>query len=147
MKVILIKDTPNVGNKNDVKEVSPGHAQNFLFPGGYATLATPVLIAQAEVRKHREEEGHKIKEDLLLKNLASLAEVRLELTGKANGKGHLFAGIHKETLVEELKKQTHLDIYPDFINLKHPLKEVGEHDVEVTAHGKTAKFKVIVNAI
>jgi large subunit ribosomal protein L9 len=146
MKVILTKDTPNVGNKNEVKEVSSGYAQNFLFPRGFAVLATPSLITQAGARKQQEEQGRKIKEDLLLKNLASLSDVRLEITGKANAKGHLFAGIHKETIVEELKKQTHLDLYPDFINLKHPLKEVGEHEVEVTAHGKTGKFKVVVLA-
>ena len=147
MKVILTRDTPNLGNKNDIKEVSSGHATNFLFPNRFAQLATPALIAQAEVQKHREAEQKKIKEDLLLKNLASLAETRIEISGKANTKGHLFAGIHKETLVEELKKQAHLDLHPDFINLKHPLKEVGEHEVEVTAHGKTGKFKVVVSPL
>ena len=36
MQVILIKDVENLGYANDIVEVRPGYANNYLIPQGYA---------------------------------------------------------------------------------------------------------------
>lgn len=146
MKVVLVKDAPKVGKKYDIVNVSPGYAQNYLLRNGFAKLATDAVIAEVEAKKKTMEADIKIQEDLLAKNLGDIAKVTVEIKGKVNEKGHLFAGIHKETISEEIKKQTRLDISPRFIKLEHPVKEIGEHLIEVEAHGKTAKIKLIVSA-
>src|SRR3989344_8147650 len=147
MKVVLIKDTPNVGSRYEVKEVSPGYAQNFLFPRGFAKTATPALLAHVEEEKKKIEVEKKVQEDLLLKNLEHIAETHITLEEKVNEKGHLFAGLHREAIAKALKTQARLDIHPDFIVLEHPIKEAGEHEIEVTAHGKTAKFKLTISPV
>ena len=40
MEVILIKDMENLGYANDIVNVKPGYANNYLIPQGYAKAAT-----------------------------------------------------------------------------------------------------------
>lgn len=147
MKVVLIKDTPNVGGRYEVKEVASGFAQNFLFPRGFAKLATPKVLTRVAEELKKIEAERKIQEDLLLKNLGHIGEMRIEIPVKVNEKGHLFAGVHKEAISQALKEQAHLDIHPDFIILEHPIKEAGEHEIEVKASGKSAKFKLTITPL
>lgn len=147
MKVILQKDVSKLGRKFDIKEVSSGHAQNLLIPRGLAIIATPEAVKRMEKERTKSEGEKRVHADLLVKNIKDLDGVTLTIVGKANEKGHLFAGIHKETIVEELQKQTGLQIDPTFIQMEHPLKEVGEHTVEVNGGDKSAKFKVIISKL
>jgi len=159
MKVILQKDIAKLGKKYDVREVSSGHALNLLIPQGLAIPATADAVKRTVTKRTKSEGERKIHEDLLIKNIKDLEDVTLTISGKANEKGHLFAGIHKETIVSELLKQTQLQIDPSFIKMEQPIKEVGEHIVEVNGHSfvpggamegkgeKTAKFKIVVVAI
>src|SRR3712207_1382715 len=50
MKVVLMQDVPNLGQTGDIKEVSGGYGRNYLIPKGFAVMATPGLIKQAEER-------------------------------------------------------------------------------------------------
>ena len=70
----------------------------------------------------------------------------IEISGKANEQGHLFASIHPETIIAELKKQKGVDLSPEFLQLEKPLKEVGEHKIPVKVQGKTGGFTVLVKA-
>lgn len=147
MKIILLNDIPKVGRKYEVKEIASGYARNFLIPRGLAELATDKALAQIETMRHRVEEERKVQEDLLEKNIESLEGVTLVMKEKANDKGHLFAGVHKEEIVAELKKQDHIDMPADYIVLEHPIKELGEFDIEVKVQQKTARFKLRIEAV
>jgi large subunit ribosomal protein L9 len=146
MKVILLKDVPKLGKRFDIKDVSSGHAINLLIPRGLAVTGTSEELKKVELLKAKESGERKIHEDLLIKNIKDLEQVTLSVTGKANDKGHLFAGLHREEISVELAKQTRLQVDPSFIMLDHPIKEVGEHMISVTGGGKTAKFKLMVGA-
>jgi large subunit ribosomal protein L9 len=144
MKIILLKDVAKLGRKYDTKTVSDGHAINLLIPQGLAIAATPDAVKRVENLKAAAEGERKIQEELLVKNIEGLKNVTLTITGKANDKGHLFAGLHKEVIAAEIEKQTRLVVEPSFIQLEHPLKTVGEHVIEVSAGGKNAKLKVVI---
>ena len=144
MKVILLKDVAKLGRKFDVKTVSDGHGLNLLIPQKLAIIATPQALKTLEVEKSRMEAEKKIHEELLAQNLKGLSETVLTIAGKANAKGHLFAGIHRDEIAAELQKQSRLQIDPSFVQLEQPIKEVGEHMIEVKAAGKSAKFKIVV---
>jgi large subunit ribosomal protein L9 len=146
MKIILLKDVAKLGRRYETKEVSSGHALNLLIPQGLAIAATPDAVKRIEVIKAKTEGERKVHEDLLVKNIKGLENVTLNVSGKANEKGHLFAGLHKDEIVAELLKQTELQLDPSFIELEHPIKEVGEHMIEVKGGGKSAKFKLVVTA-
>jgi len=144
MKVILLKDVKKIGKRYDTKDVSDGFAQNLLIPQGLAISATPEAVKRIGVLKSRMSAEDKVQEELLAKNIKSLESVVLTIVGKANDKGHLFAGLHNEAIAAELASQAHVQVDPTFIQLEHPIKEVGEYSVEVRAGGKSAKFKLVV---
>lgn len=147
MKVILLKDIPKVGKKYDIKNVAEGYALNLLIPKGLAQIATP----QAEKNLLRDKAlattEKKVQGELLLKNLEVIKTLVLNIKEKANDKGHLFAGITKERLVKEILKTSRLNLDAESLVLEKPIKEVGEHEVVVEVLGKSAKFKVSVEAV
>ena len=144
MKVILLKDIVKLGHKFDVKEVSSGHAQNLLIPRGEAIAATQQALKRLEAEKAKAEAERKVQTDLLLKNINGLNGVTLNMAGKANDKGHLFAGLHVEDIAAEISRQTKLQIDPTSIRIGHPIKEIGEHEITVEAAGKSVKFKLVI---
>lgn len=146
MKVILLKDVRKIGKKFDVKDVSDGYALNFLIPNKLAEIATDKTQKKLEALKATHAATAKVHEDLLLKNLKSLEGVVLNLVEPANEKGSLFKGVHKEEIIEALKKQTELDMGADYLVMEKPIKEVGEHAIEVKIQDKTASFKVNISA-
>lgn len=146
MKIILLKDVQKVGKKYDIKEVAEGFALNSLIPRGLAKVATKDAIAKVEQLKANDLTNKKIQEELLLKNLEVIKNLTIELNEKANEKGHLFAGVTKETVFEELKKASKLNLDLDSIKMDRPIKEVGEHKVTVEAMGKKAEFTVNIIA-
>ncbi len=144
MKVILLKDVAKLGKKFDVKEVKSGHALNLLIPRGEAMPATSSAMNTMKAQKAKIDQERAVREDLIAKNIKDLDGLTLNVSGKANEKGHLFAGLHREAIAAELQKKTELQIDPSFIQIEHPIKEVGEHMIEVKAGGKSAKFKLVI---
>lgn len=146
MKIILLKDVPKVGRRYEIKDVSDGFALNMLLPRGLAEKATPDKIAKIEAQKSKDLADKKIQEELLLKSLEQIKGVILRFKEKANDKGHLFKGLSKEIILEELKKQTKFNIDVDSIKLDKPIKEVGDHKVLIEVLGKKAEFEVSIEA-
>lgn len=147
MKVILLKDVAKVGHKYDVIQVADGFATNSLFPKRLAEIASEKAIKRVEGMKAEDTAQRKIREDLLLKNLKDIKGIKVELSGKANDKGHLFAGIHKAELIPAIKEQTRLDLDPSYIDLDKPIKEVGEHQIKVKVQDKEVEFTLVVSAL
>ncbi len=146
MKVILLKDIPKVGRKFDVKDVAEGHALNLLIPRGMAKAATVQALQQIEQMKKADLVERQVQGELLAKNLESIKGLTLTLQEKTNDKGHLFAGVTREMLAQEILKTARLNIDPESIQLSKPIKEVGEYKVTVEAMRKQAEFTVIIEA-
>src|ERR1035437_2337487 len=108
MKIILLKDIPKLGKKYEVKNASDGHAVNFLIPRGFAISATPENLRRFETEKAKYDGEKKVHEALLADNLKAIEGTVLTISGKANEKGHLFAGLHQAEIAAELAKQTQI---------------------------------------
>lgn len=146
MKIALLKDVKGLGKKNDIKEVADGYALNSLIPQKSAIVATPAVLKNIEVLKKQEATERKIQEDLLAKNLHSIHDTEVEVVVGANEKGHLFAGLHKEDIAKIVHEKTEVDILPEFIQLEKPIKEIGEHKIDLKVQGKLATFTLNVKA-
>ena len=51
MKIIFLRDLPNVAQAGDIKEVADGYARNFLIPKGFAMVAKPGTANLIAARK------------------------------------------------------------------------------------------------
>ncbi|MBI2003158.1 MAG: 50S ribosomal protein L9 [Candidatus Wildermuthbacteria bacterium] len=144
MKVILLRDVPNVGRKFEIKEVAEGYARNFLFAKRLAQPATKEALAWLTVQKGILE---KKAEDELAKSqeLASrLDDLEVPIAVKVGEEGQLFESINSQKIAEHLKKMGY-NVKKTQLNLKTPLKETGEFPVRVTLdHNLEAIIRVII---
>jgi large subunit ribosomal protein L9 len=147
MKVIFLHDVPKVGKKYDTKEVNDGYAVNFLLPRKLAVTATPKALAELQMTKKEIAIEREVQESLLNKNLESIKGKTVTIKGKTNELGHLFSAIHKKEIIEAMKKQQNVDIGDEFIILEKPIKEAGEHEIQILIKGKKSSFKLVVEKI
>lgn len=146
MKIIFLKDVAKKGRKYEVKEVADGYAKH-LIATHIAEMATPAVLDRINKKRASDLTQKKVHADLLLKNLEGLEGATITLKGKANEQGHLFASIHKEEIIAELKRATRLDMHPDYVILDRPIKELGTFEIPVRIADHTAVFTVIVEAV
>ncbi len=130
MKVLLTKDVSGLGRAGDVKEVSDGHARNFLIPKHLALPATSSLLQK--VQKEESERIAKVKKEQeqmnALKN--KLENKTFTVKGRAS-KEHLFAAIKPGEIVEAIRSKIGVELRPEQIVLKTALKSLGLHEVEL----------------
>lgn len=146
MKVIFLKDVPRVGNKNEIKEVNDGYANNFLLPKGLAKVATVSAIKEHEIKMQEILVERKVQKNLLEKSLEEIKQKTITLSGKANDKGHLFQAIHKKEIVEALLKEHRAQISEEFIILEKPIKEVGEFQIPIKIGSQSSYFTLKIEA-
>lgn len=144
MKVLLLTDVPRVGRRYEIKELSPGYARNFIIKHKWGEVATPERIAWAERERARIAGERALHEDLLLKNLARLAESTLTIKERANEQGHLFRGIGKDRIVSEIRNTFRIDIGEEHLDLSKPLKETGTHAVTLVVRDRKERLSVLV---
>lgn len=131
MKVILLKDVPNSGKREEIKEVKDGYFRNYLAPRGLAERATPRKTKELEARRLKRE---KQKEELLnqaLKELQNMRGEKLVFELPATEEGHLYEGISAGDIQKELSHLGSGAIQTEWISLESPLKRVGEYEVEI----------------
>ena len=146
MKVILTQDVKGSGKKGDTINVAEGYGRNFLLPKGLAMEATPANIKEldrqkASVAKHMADELAKAS---ALKK--KLDDISLELSVKTGEGGRLFGSITSKDIGEVLEKQHGLVVDKRKIELKAPIKSLGEYPVTIKLHPQvqaTVSIKVI----
>ena len=143
MEIILIKDMENLGYANDIVNVKPGYANNYLIPQGYAKAATAsAKKVLAENLKQRAHKDAKILADAqaLAEKIANLPVV---LTAMAE-EGKLFGTVTAADLAEALAaKGVELDRKAIVVE---GIKTVGEYEAVAKLHRDvkaTIKFSVV----
>ncbi|XMD34742.1 MAG: 50S ribosomal protein L9 [Candidatus Karelsulcia muelleri] len=146
MKIILKKKILNLGKKNDLIEVKPGYARNFLFPKKKAILATISSIKELNnlIKKK------KIKTKFLRKKLKfylkSIKKLKIKFYLKLGENGKLFGSIYKKKIYKYLKSKN-IKIKKKFLFLeKDPIKQIGVFPCKIIFHPKVhSKFEFEVS--
>ena len=147
MKIILLQNVPKIGHAGDVKDLPDGYVRNFLLPNKLAEVATPGAVKKADERKAVAE-----REDVAVqKHLQSLAnklkETGIEFELSVGKDGSVFGSVNKDAILKALREHGLLTTERVEVHLEHPLKELGEHVVEVDfKKGIRAKLKIVIRA-
>ena len=131
MEVLLKQDVKGVGHAGDIKKVASGYARNFLIPQGLAAPANKGATKQAQQIKSAAERRHERERA----NAASLAErinsTSVTFKARAAETGRLFGSITASDIAEALEKRLGVEIHKRQIDLEHPLRDLGSHQVAV----------------
>jgi large subunit ribosomal protein L9 len=145
MQVLLLKDVAGIGHAGDIKEVSGGHAKNYLFPKKLAVPASEGAQKQAESLR---EAGERRRDRKLTEAKAQASKLDGQvLTFKVlAGEGdRMYGSVTSAEIAEALSKVAKTEIERRQIELEHPIKSLGQHSVPVkVASGVTATIVVTV---
>ncbi len=148
MKVLLIKDVKSLGKAGEVKEVKDGYGKNFLIAKGFAKHATPEIIEEHKKMMAQKEAEEKAELERLQELAKKLDKLEIIVKKKVGENGHLFGAVTKEEIAEALKAEHGIEIDKKHITEKKPIKNVGEHDVDLKlGHGIHATLHVDVEGI
>jgi large subunit ribosomal protein L9 len=143
MEIILIKDVENLGYANDIVNVRPGYANNYLIPQGFAKAATAsAKKVLAENLKQRAHKDAKILADAqaLAEKLANLP---LSFTVKAE-EGRIFGSITSTDVAEALAAK---EIVVDKKNIAvEAIKTIGEYKATIKLH-REVKAEVALSVV
>jgi large subunit ribosomal protein L9 len=146
MEVILLKDVPKVGRAFEKHSVTAGYARNYLIPGGLAEVASKAAIARSSLKRSLQEERHALQSKELEAALQKLDGESISIVSKANEKGHLFQGIHKEQVLSRVNETYSLSISEDSLEGDFPIKEVGDHVCTLKSGDKKASFQINIES-
>jgi large subunit ribosomal protein L9 len=145
MKVILKHDFEKLGKSGEIVSVKDGYAMNYLIPNGVAAKATTSNMTALEELK-RQKASKVAKETAEAEKQASeLSQISLEIKAKAADDVKLFGSVSSGTIHEALVHKGY-NIDKKNIVLEEPIKEIGEHTIEVKLAGNV-KAQIKVNVI
>lgn len=130
MKVIFIKDLKGQGKRNEIKEVKPGYAQNFLIKNGYAVPLTESSKKKldSENKKTLELDQKDKEENIIIKDKIEKLNIIFKLkTGKQD---QVFGSISTKQINDELIKNG-IKIDKKKIKLDNPISSLGFHNVNI----------------
>ena len=146
-EVILTSNVVGLGAESDHVKVAAGYARNYLFPQGLAIPLTAANKRRLEALRQRraEREAHEL--NSMTELAKGLQKMVLVLTVKTGDDGKMFGAITPGAIADEMKHQFDVAIDKKKIHLEHPLRTLGEHDVEFRLHQDvTATLKVRVES-
>lgn len=144
MEVLLREDVEHLGGRGELVKVRAGYGRNYLLPRGLAVQATPSNLKQIDQQRKA-----LLKREAALKATADeqaelISSVTLEFVRRAGEQGTLFGSVTSIDIADALAAKGY-EIDRKRIQLKEPIKELGEYEVPVRLHRDvTAGLKVIV---
>jgi len=148
MKIILQADVKGTGKKGQVFEVADGYARNFLFPKKLATEATIGNIQDVTHKKVLEENRKGREKEVAVELAGKFNTLLIEIKTKTGEGGRLFGSVTSKEIADALKKQHGFEVDKRKLELKEPIKALGNYEVPIKIHPDViATLKVHVFAL
>lgn len=144
MKVLLVKEVPNIGQAGETKNVADGYARNYLLPRGLATLATAGALKQLEEEKQvqqRKESRAKVE----LSQLSSiLGETQVSFKAKVGEQNRLFGSITSADIARAVGGKIGHPIDKRHVELAEPIRHLGTYKVAIRLGPKSMPSVTVV---
>lgn len=141
MEIILIQDVDKLGNKDDIINVKPGYARNYLIPKKFAIMATETAKKiHAENLKQRAHKEAKLINDA--NNLAQKMEnIFIKIPAKTSTTGKIFGSVNTIMISEALTKEGFNIDRKNIVIKQDSIKTVGNYEADVKLY-KNIKVKI-----
>jgi large subunit ribosomal protein L9 len=147
MKVIFLKDVPNVGHPGETKEVNDGYARNFLLAKKLAVAATPDAMQHLEAERRAAAKRQSEAEAEMAALAKKIEGKTITLKGKSGTGEQLYGSITNADVAEALSKLIKMDVDKRKIELAEPIRRTGTFEAVVRLSAElTPKFKIKVTA-
>jgi len=137
MKVILIEEMRGLGSRGDVVSVKDGYARNFLIPKKLAREATSGNLKAVEQERKKWALLANQERDAAQKAADSVKGVKITVNKRVGEHGQLFGSVTANEIADALHAKG-IEVDKRRIELGHPIKTLGLHDVEVKLHKDVA---------
>lgn len=134
MEIILKQDFKGLGYKNELVNVKPGYARNYLIPKGIALVANEPNKKMAQ--ENAKQMAHKIakrKQDAEAIAI-KLRQLSIQLKAKVGEKGKIFGAVTPLQLADALREQTGYVADRRDISFEKPIKTIGTHKATIKLH-------------
>jgi len=129
MKIILLKDVPDLGKKGDIKDVSDGYGRNFLIRNRLVEILTPQVAKRLEQEREKEEKTAAALKNQTLVLKEKIEKLKLVLKTKIGESGQVFGSITPTKILAELEKNG-IKLEKDQL-LSKPIKTLGESKIKI----------------
>ena len=133
MEIILLKDVPGLGFKDEILNVKNGYGRNFIIPQGYGVLANnsnkKVLEENLKQTIKKQEEILKEAEKLAKK----IGDLVLEIKIKTGSEDKIFGSVTTAQIAKMLIEKG-LEIHKKNISILTKVNAIGEYDVNLKIH-------------
>jgi large subunit ribosomal protein L9 len=130
MKVILIDEIRGLGTRGDVVNVKDGYARNYLLPKNLAREATPGNLKGVEQERKKWALLAQKEKEQASKAAESVKGTKVTVQKRVGENGQLFGSVTANEIADALTAKG-LQVDKRRIELGHPIKTLGTHDVEV----------------
>lgn len=133
MKVILTEEIRGLGTRGDVVSVKDGYARNYLFPKKLAREANTGNLKLIEHERRKWALLAQQEKDAAQKAADSVKGVKVQVHKRVGEHGQLFGSVTANEIADALEAKG-VNVDKRRIELAHPIKTTGVHDVEVRLH-------------
>ncbi len=144
MKVILLQDIENLGEKGKIIKVKDGYARNYLIPKKLALYVTKTNIKMIEERQKKLEK-ERVKEIKTVEELKNRIEaLKVIIKKKAGEEDTLFGSVTSNDIEKALEAEN-IKVEKKNIIIPEHIKKLGEYTVDIRIHPSIkAQLKIAV---
>ena len=147
MKVILTQDVKKIGKKGEIINASDGYAKNFLFPKKLAVPADAQNLNELKAKQASDRHKKELETEEAKKIAEQIKKIEITIKAKIGENQKLFGSITSKEISEYIEEVLKIKIDKKKINLKEPIKSLGEFPVEIKLYeGVTLKTTVHIIA-
>ena len=147
-EVILTHNIVGLGGESDQVRVAAGYARNYLFPQGFAVPLSGANKRRIEALKQRRAEREAHEFNTMSELAKGVSKLICVIKVKAGEDGKMFGSVTAGMIADELKHQFDITLDKKKIHLEHPIKTLGEHEVELRLHAEVkSTLKVRVESL
>ena len=145
MKVVLLKDVPGKGKKDEIVSVSDGYARNFLFPRKLAAEADAKVLNDIKNKEAAKARRIELEKQAARETAEKLQSVLVKITIQSGADGKLYGSVGTKDIAEALQAQHGIEIDKRKIVLDSAIKAYGTYTVDVKLYPEIAgKLNVLV---